>query len=529
VQNTGLITLTMHDLVDSELGVLLSGFSFDLVPGATTFITETANITVTTVNSATWTAGDGIETVFDSDFATVNVEPPMPVIQVSPSALASTQAADAQLTRPMTITNIGTGSLDWNIFEDNTTQIVPQAPKSELAVEAPSNGATPDVSELLNPQAVLYDQTDNPGTNGAPSQYFPDLVGFGHAAEDFVIPVPGWTITRVVAIGSYTAGDGPAPDFDVNIYADSSGSPGTLVYTATAVVASSDVGGVVTVDLTSPASLGSGNYWVSVVANMAFNPGTQQWFWSTRAVQSGQPYHWTETGLFASPCIGVWQPGGAVCGVGGGVDPDLLFALEGSIGGGGPLACDAPEDIPWASVSPASGTTGSGSSSTVDVTFDSTGIPSGIHTGALCVDSNAVNEPIVTVPVTLTVVATPTYGVDLSASQVLTGLVGTTVTYTLQITNTGDVADVYTITTSGHAWPTTLSQGSIVLDPGATAMMMAFVDVPAGASNNDMDTATVLATSQGDPVVSDTMTLMTIAVRDEILVYLPTIPKLFIP
>jgi hypothetical protein len=199
------------------------------------------------------------------------------------------------------------------------------------------------------------------------------------------------------------------------------------------------------------------------------------------------------------------------------------------VGTTGPTACDAPDDIPWASTSPISGTTTGGSSNLVDVIFDSTGLAGGVYTGTLCVDSNDVGNPQVQVPLTMTVVATPTYGVDLSASQVLTGLVGTTVTYTLQITNTGDVADVYTITTSGNAWPTTLSQGSIVLDPGATAMMMAFVDVPAGASNNDTDTATVLATSQGDPVVSDTMTLMTIAVRDDILVYLPTIPKLFIP
>jgi hypothetical protein len=58
VENTGPVTVTVHDLVDSELGTILDDFPYDLAPGASTFLTQTVLITQTTVNTATWTAYD---------------------------------------------------------------------------------------------------------------------------------------------------------------------------------------------------------------------------------------------------------------------------------------------------------------------------------------------------------------------------------------------------------------------------------------------------------------------------------------
>jgi hypothetical protein len=73
VLNTGNITLTVHDLVDSELGVLLSGFPYALAPGASTFLTQAATLSETTVNTATWTAGlAGIASATAGGEATVN-------------------------------------------------------------------------------------------------------------------------------------------------------------------------------------------------------------------------------------------------------------------------------------------------------------------------------------------------------------------------------------------------------------------------------------------------------------------------
>ncbi|MCO5207310.1 MAG: immune inhibitor A [Anaerolineae bacterium] len=71
--------------------------------------------------------------------------------------------------------------------------------------------------------------------------------------------------------------------------------------------------------------------------------------------------------------------------------------------GGGGQACDAPEDIGWASVAPDMGTTPPAGTDTVSVTFDSTGLADGTYEGALCVESNDPVTPLVEVPVSLTV------------------------------------------------------------------------------------------------------------------------------
>jgi hypothetical protein len=55
INNTAL-TLTRHTLHDNRLGTLLNNFSYALAPGASAFITQSATITQTTINTATWTA-----------------------------------------------------------------------------------------------------------------------------------------------------------------------------------------------------------------------------------------------------------------------------------------------------------------------------------------------------------------------------------------------------------------------------------------------------------------------------------------
>ena len=75
-------------------------------------------------------------------------------------------------------------------------------------------------------------------------------------------------------------------------------------------------------------------------------------------------------------------------------------ALDAGGGGGG---CSAPSDLPWASVNPASGTTAAGASSNVTVTFNASGLAAGPYNGLLCVGSDDPVNPLVAVPVALTV------------------------------------------------------------------------------------------------------------------------------
>ncbi len=81
VENTGNITLNLHDLSDSELGSIFSGLNYALSPGASAFVTQTTTINTNTVNAATWTAyNPSAPSVQASDVATVTVEAIAPSI-----------------------------------------------------------------------------------------------------------------------------------------------------------------------------------------------------------------------------------------------------------------------------------------------------------------------------------------------------------------------------------------------------------------------------------------------------------------
>lgn len=93
---------------------------------------------------------------------------------------------------------------------------------------------------------------------------------------------------------------------------------------------------------------------------------------------------------------------------------DTVESLELAIGNPGSAdlewtiaegTCAAPEDYAWLSAEPAGGTTIPGASASVDVSFDSTGLPTpSSHSGTLCISSNDPATPEVEVPVTLNVI-----------------------------------------------------------------------------------------------------------------------------
>ncbi|MGH2536739.1 MAG: DUF7507 domain-containing protein, partial [Candidatus Promineifilaceae bacterium] len=118
VTNTGAVTLTLHDLDDSELGAILDALPYSLVPGASAFLTQSAVIDADTVNTATWTAYNPgpIDVVTATDTATVDVTGE-PDVEVSPAALSSIQPPDVQLTQTLAIANLGTAGLIWDLEE----------------------------------------------------------------------------------------------------------------------------------------------------------------------------------------------------------------------------------------------------------------------------------------------------------------------------------------------------------------------------------------------------------------------------
>jgi hypothetical protein len=129
VTNNTTITLTQHDLIDSHLGVILDDFSFTLTPGASIFLTQTAVITATTVNTATWTATglDPADVYESTDTATVNVIPPSialsKTVGTDPSACADTDeigvAEGTTVTYCYEVTNTGLTTLAFHDLDDS--------------------------------------------------------------------------------------------------------------------------------------------------------------------------------------------------------------------------------------------------------------------------------------------------------------------------------------------------------------------------------------------------------------------------
>lgn len=108
---------------------------------------------------------------------------------------------------------------------------------------------------------------------------------------------------------------------------------------------------------------------------------------------------------------------------------------------------------------------------------------------------------------------TPIYDVSLSSDAAAMGMPGTTVTYTIQITNTGDSTDTFTIDTSSN-WTVNQSMSIAALNSRQSTTFNVFVDIPLDAVPNESDTATVTATSHGNGNVVATTHLTTMVAAD---------------
>ena len=145
----------------------------------------------------------------------------------------------------------------------------------------------------------------------------------------------------------------------------------------------------------------------------------------------------------------------------------------------------------------------------------------GVVTFTYYVDDGLAVSPSAVVAITVTPVCD--CAVELTppaAAQI--GDVGTTVTYTLRLTNTGDCADVLDVTVDA-LWPTDAPVTVGPLAAGEGRDIAITVAIPAGAGDGDQDVATVTFTSQGDSGVSATSVLTTTANVPVYRVYAPLI------
>ena len=117
----------------------------------------------------------------------------------------------------------------------------------------------------------------------------------------------------------------------------------------------------------------------------------------------------------------------------------------------------------------------------------------------------------------------PPYSVVLApATQTDGGRPGTNVDYKVTLTNLGFNADTYTMSSTGGTWTTTFLDATCTtplaanatpnVPSGSSTQVCVRVAVPPGAADSATNTATVAATSAGDPAVAGTSTIKTIAV-----------------
>jgi hypothetical protein len=187
-------------------------------------------------------------------------------------------------------------------------------------------GQPEQAEQQAAPNVLLLDQYNSPLNNYIVSANRTDNPTFSaEAADDFVVPAgQTWEINQVDVRSP--AGFPNPTSFNVYIYTDSGTLPGTPVYTATNLA----VGGTnpdYVINLTTPADLATGTYWVSVQGNIV----GANWYWQGRSVVNNNSTAWREAGGYATGCLN-WT---RLTTCSGFTWPGQMFRLHGTIGGGG--------------------------------------------------------------------------------------------------------------------------------------------------------------------------------------------------
>jgi len=428
----------------------------------------------------------------------------MPCVSATPQSLEVTIAQGYSQTAMLVLANDGAAALDWELRDIDTTGS-PKAGTIEVLLLTPDDAAGGDISLLQNTLATFPDLNVTLWTGGDPTgaalaPYDVVIVGndylwtaggmtaagVGDALADyidlggkvidteFVQSYDQWALAGRYITDGYSCFTPATQDFDTPPY-----SMGTVYDLNHPIMA-----GVTTV--VDDPTIGYAHQDVGLA------PG------ATRLAD------WNDGQIFVAfndNVVGVnqmWYHGSNWSGD----MPTLMHNAIVWLAGGG------AKDAPWLSEVPISGTLGADSVFDVGLVFDTMTYTVGTYTAILEVNSNDPLNATVEIPVTMTIVA-PLYGVDVSNDMSAWGLPDTLVTYTVYVTNTGNVADTFDLALGAHVFPTTLDDSTVTVAAGESTAVHVTVHIPAGAAGNTHDAVQVTATSQAAPSQHDAATLTT--------------------
>ncbi len=190
--------------------------------------------------------------------------------------------------------------------------------------KAPHHFKSNPADRTLN---VLYDQNGDDSGIATVSQNFESTFAIydSFAADDFTT-TSKWRLREVDVTGAYFNGYGPAASEDVVIYQDDKGIPGKVVEEALGVAGNDDGFGSFVITLPKLKALkGHKKYWLSVVANCAFQGGCGQWGWENQTSVVNTPAQWENPNGGYGLCP-TWEDESACI---SGTPGDHMFTLRG--------------------------------------------------------------------------------------------------------------------------------------------------------------------------------------------------------
>lgn len=391
--------------------------------------------------SLTATAPHGLW--IDTVKLTAGTAPTDPIAQVTPTSLSFSVAPDATGTSPLTITNIGGGTLNFTVAESETTTAAARGYESALrsrsardaelalgdvsigkafdsATYSPQKGAIQiepqrgreiDMAGVQTPFGTSVNMSQT--ASNAPATGFG--VGCGANGPPATTAINSWwrrfyfsehSLSGTVQINNVTIASetGPVIPVVVNVYSIPSTATVDTIPTAQLTLIGTGTGNVggalqtTTVPITGAPLDTAGKDLVVEYHVEASTLG--------RLFPGANGSAETHPTFMSSATCGIATPTN-VANIGAGFPTfHLVMVVNATPAGGPPTGCAAPSDVPWLSATPASGSLGPTASTNVTVGVDATGLNSGeSYSAKLCVASNDAANPLIEVPVTLDVTA----------------------------------------------------------------------------------------------------------------------------